>query len=91
MHADHTRRVHSHAMFAPAISWSGHARELRKVTIPYVQLVWNGIMPDVRPSVGAGRTRQIAEAFQAGLYYVLCDKIGAMYRDAGVTLFQAVR
>ena len=88
MNAEQPGRIHLHAMFAPAISWSGHPRILRKVTLPLAQLVWDGVTPDVRPSAGAGRSRQIAEAFQAGLYYVLCDKIGGMYRDSSVVLFK---
>ena len=88
IHAEQRGRVHLHAMFAPTISWSGHARNLRKVSISMSQLVWDGVIPDVRPSAGAGRSRQIAEAFQGGLYYVLCDKLGAMYRDSSVKLFQ---
>ena len=88
MNAVQTGRVHLHAMFAPEISWSGHARSLRKVTIPLRQLVWDAVTPDVRPSCGSGRSRQIAEAFQAGLYYVLCDKIGGMYRDSSVRMFK---
>ena len=81
-------RIHLHAMFAPTLSWSGHPRNLRKVNIPLAQLVWDGVVPDVRPSVGVGRSRQLAEAFQAGLYYVLCHKIGGMYQDSSVVLFK---
>lgn len=87
-HAEERGRVHLHAMFAPVITWSGHPRNLRKVTVPLAQLVWDGVAPDVRPSSGTGRTRQIAEAFVGGLYYVLCDKIGSMYRDSSLTLFR---
>ena len=90
-HAEQRGRVHLHAMFAPTISWSGHPRNLRKVTIPLAQLVWDGVIPDVRPSAGAGRSRQIAEAFQGGLYYVLCYKVGSMYRDSSVQLFRDMK
>ena len=86
--AEHRGRIQLHVMFAPTISWSGHARNLRKVTIPMSELVWDGVVPDVRPSCGSGRSRQIAEAFQAGLYYVLCDKIGGMYKDSSLALFK---
>jgi hypothetical protein len=88
MHAEQRGRIHLHAMLAPTLSWSGHPRNLRKVNIPLAQLVWDGVIPDVRPSSGSGRSRQLADAFQSGLYYVLCNKIGGMYQDASVVLFQ---
>ena len=88
MEAADPGRIHLHAMLTPILSWAGHTNKCRKTVLEMQLLEWNGVFPDVRPSLNNGRYRQLAEAFQSGLYYVLCDKVGAMFRASSIKLFE---
>ena len=82
-------RVQLHAVFAPRLASDGQPlAPTKKVYIPVSDLVWDGIVPDIRPAVCGGRTRQLTEALAGGFYYVLCNKIGGMYKASSVELFK---
>ena len=86
-HSDHARnpaRIHLHAYAGVHISGGvGWMKSPRSLMILTEEMVWEGCRPHVRPTT----TRRKADAavFHAvttGVYYVVGEKIGGMYREA---------
>ena len=86
-HSEHARnpaRIHLHAYAGVHISGGvGWMKSPRSLMISTEEMVWEGCRPHVRPTT----TRRKADAavFHAvtgGVYYVVGEKIGGMYREA---------
>ena len=79
-------KVHMHAWFSVEI---GKTRYVKDKLLGEVDgnLEWRGFRPHSNPCVPRGRAKH-APLIAGGLYYVLCNKIGSLFRSGSHWPFQ---
>ena len=81
-------RVHLHVFVSPGLRDNGFFQGgVRKVSVQTSSLRWNGHLPDVSLMQVKGR-RPAAPCVVGGMYYVLANKVGSLFRAGSDDLFQ---
>ena len=73
-------RVHVHGFACPG--WDAFNSEIfsREVNIHVNEWLWQGVKPDVKPMRAARKSRWVKLEQVGGMYYVLANKLGTMFR-----------
>jgi len=74
-------RVHCHAFWGPKTDYWGWNSPATKIKVFLNELQWHRRVPDVRPMRPRGN-RRINDMSANGLYYVVADKVGSMFRKS---------
>ena len=79
-------RIHLHAFWGPRLAGGCWATSSLFRTVYTEQLRWDGNIPDVQTMRARGRPSDAQTT--GGLYYVLCKKVGSLFRAGSVTPFE---
>ena len=81
-------RVHLHAFVGPAFRDNGFFQGgVRKACVQTSTLLWNGHPPHVS-LMQVKRRRTVSDCVVGGMYYVLANKVGSLFRAGSDVLFQ---
>ena len=91
LHGNLIHRVHLHAFFGPKVDFMGC--ECRHVPsfVDVASFMWLGSNPQIRGMRSHSRKSVMQDETVGGLYYVLMEKPGTMFRVANLWPFQDCR
>lgn len=77
---DRPHRVHLHGFFGPDMNFGKSRQGYKQIVLELDDWAWQGFAPDVQPLLPHRKGKGVFNEVVGGVYYVLANKIGSMYR-----------